>query len=160
MFSGYGVQLREKQKVKRMYGLLESQFRGYFARASAAKGKTGETLLQNLELRLDNVVFRLGFADTRAEARQLVRHGHFEVNNRRVNIPSFGVKPGQVVEVTEKSRKMLRIAEALETVERRGVPQWLEVDKKAFKGTVKSIPNREDLTMPIQEQLIVELYSK
>jgi small subunit ribosomal protein S4 len=159
-FSGYGVQLREKQKVKRMYGLLESQFRGFFARAAAAKGKTGETLLQLLELRLDNVVFRMGFADTRNEARQLVRHGHFKVNGKRVNIPSFSVRPGSAVEVMEKSRKMLRIAEALETVDRRGVPQWLELDKKAMKGTVKQVPNREDLTMPIQEQLIVELYSK
>src|SRR5205085_12229858 len=113
---------------KRMYGLLESQFRGYFHRAAAAKGKTGETLLQNLELRLDNVVFRMGFADTRAEARQLVRHGHFTVNAKRVNIPSFAVRPGTSIEVTEKSRKILRIAEALESVDRRGVPQWLEVD--------------------------------
>ena len=159
-FSGYGVQLREKQKVKRMYGLLEAQFRGTFARAARAKGKTGETLLQLLELRLDNVVFRMGFSDTRAESRQLVRHGHFLVNGRRVNIPSFEVKPGSVIEVAEKSRKMLRIAEALETVERRGVPQWIELDKKGMKGTVKAVPNREDLTMPIQEQLIVELYSK
>ena len=159
-FSGYGVQLREKQKVKRMYGLLESQFRGYYHRASAAKGKTGENLLQQLELRLDNVVFRMGFADTRAESRQLVRHGHFLVNGKRVNIPSFAVRPGAVVEVTEKSRKMLRIAEALETVDRRGVPQWIDLDKKNFKATVRTAPNREDLTMPIQEQLIVELYSK
>ncbi len=159
-FSGYGVQLREKQKVKRMYGLLESQFRGSFHRAATAKGKTGETLLQLLELRLDNVVFRMGFADTRAEARQLVRHGHFQVNAKRVNIPSFEVKPGSVIEVAEKSRKMIRIAEALETVDRRGIPQWIDLDKKAMKGTVKSVPNREDLTMPIQEQLIVELYSK
>ena len=159
-FSGYGTQLREKQKVKRMYGLLESQFRGYFGRAASAKGKTGETLLQLLELRLDNVVFRMGFADTRAEARQLVPHGHFTVNGKRVNIPSYSTRPGNLVEVTEKSRKMLRIAEALETVDRRGVPQWIELDKKAMKGTVKSVPNREDLTMPIQEQLIVELYSK
>ena len=159
-FSGYGVQLREKQKVKRMYGLLESQFRGYYHRASAAKGKTGENLLQQLELRLDNVVFRMGFADTRAEARQLVRHGHFTVNGKRVNIPSFAVKPGSSIEVAEKSRKMLRIAEALEAVDRRGVPQWIDLDKKGFKATVRTTPNREDLTMPIQEQLIVELYSK
>src|SRR5260370_41563217 len=159
-FSGYGVQLREKQKVKRMYGLLESQFRGYYRRALAAKGKTGENLLQQLELRLDNVVFRMGFADTRSEARQLVRHGHFQVGGKRVNIPSFSVKPGSEVEVVPKSRKMLRIAEAMETVDRRGIPQWLEVDKKALKGLVKAVPNREDLTMPIQEQLIVELYSK
>ena len=159
-FSGYGVQLREKQKVKRMYGLLESQFRGYYRRALAAKGKTGENLLQQLELRLDNVVFRMGFADTRSEARQLVRHGHFQVGGKRVNIPSFSVKPGSEVEVVQRSRKMLRIAEAIETVDRRGIPQWLEVDKKALKGRVKGAPNREDLTMPIQEQLIVELYSK
>ncbi|XXF80959.1 30S ribosomal protein S4 [Myxococcaceae bacterium GXIMD 01537] len=159
-FSGYGVQLREKQKVKRMYGLLENQFRGYYHRASAAKGKTGENLLQQLELRMDNVVFRMGFADTRNEARQLVRHGHFTVNGKRVNIPSFAVKPGTVIEVAEKSRKMLRISEALEAVDRRNVPQWIELDKKAFKGTVKTSPNREDLTIPIQEQLIVELYSK
>ncbi|WP_141592471.1 MULTISPECIES: 30S ribosomal protein S4 [unclassified Myxococcus] len=159
-FSGYGVQLREKQKVKRMYGLLENQFRGYYHRASAAKGKTGDNLLQQLELRLDNVVFRMGFADTRNEARQLVRHGHFQVNGRKVNIPSFAVKPGTAVEVVEKSRKVLRISEALETVDRRGVPQWISLDKKAFKGTVTTVPNREDLTMPISEQLIVELYSK
>ena len=159
-FSGYGVQLREKQKVKRMYGLLESQFRGYFKRAAHAKGKTGETLLQELELRLDNVVFRMGFADTRNESRQLVRHGHFTVQGRRVNIPSYRTKPGDVVEVHPNAKKMVRIAEAIETVDRRGIPQWLEVDKKALRGTVKSIPNREDLTMPIQEQLIVELYSK
>jgi small subunit ribosomal protein S4 len=159
-FSGYGVQLREKQKVKRMYGLLESQFRGYYHRASAAKGKTGENLLQQLELRLDNVVFRMGFADSRAEARQLVRHGHFTVNGKRVNIPSFAVKPGTTIEVAEKSRKILRISEALETVDRRGVPQWIDLDKKGFKATVRTAPNREDLTMPIQEQLIVELYSK
>jgi small subunit ribosomal protein S4 len=159
-FSGYGVQLREKQKVKRMYGLLESQFRGYFKRAAHAKGKTGETLLQELELRLDNVVFRMGFADTRNESRQLVRHGHFTVNGRRVNIPSYRTKPGDLVEVHSNAKKMVRIAEAIETVDRRGIPAWLEVDKKALRGTVKSIPNREDLTMPIQEQLIVELYSK
>ena len=158
--SEYAKQLREKQKVKRMYGLLESQFRGYFHTAAAGKGKTGEALLQLLELRLDNVVFRLGFADTRAEARQLVRHGHFTVNGKRVNIPSFSVKPGSTVEVHDKSKKVLRIQEAVETVDRRGVPQWLEVDKKALKGTIKTNPNREDLTMEIQEQLIVELYSK
>ena len=159
-FSEYGVQLREKQKVKRMYGLLESQFRGYYQHASARKGKTGENLLQALERRLDNVVFRLGFADTRNEARQLVRHGHLTVNGRSVNIPSFMVKVGNVIELREKSRKIVRINEALEAVDRRGVPPWLELDKKAFKGTVKQNPAREDLTMPIQEQLIVELYSK
>ncbi len=159
-FSEYGVQLREKQKVKRMYGLLESQFRGYYRQASARKGKTGENLLQALELRLDNVVFRLGFSDTRNESRQLVRHGHVLVNGKRVNIPSFAVRAGNVIEVIEKSRKIVRISEALEAVDRRGLPAWLELDKKAFKGTVKQSPVREDLTMPIQEQLIVELYSK
>jgi small subunit ribosomal protein S4 len=159
-FSEYGVQLREKQKVKRMYGLLESQFRGYYQHASARKGKTGENLLQALELRLDNVVFRLGFADTRNEARQLVRHGHVMVNGKLVNIPSFSVRPQQSIELREKSRKVVRISEALEAVDRRGLPPWLELDKKAFKGLVKQSPSREDLTMPIQEQLIVELYSK
>jgi len=159
-FSEYGVQLREKQKVKRMYGLLESQFRSYYHRASAQKGKTGENLLQALELRLDNAVFRLGFADTRNESRQLVRHGHVLVNGKSVNIPSFAVKPGTTIEIREKSRKIVRISESLEAVDRRGIPPWLELDKKAFKGTVKAQPAREDLTMPIQEQLIVELYSK
>ena len=159
-FSEYGVQLREKQKVKRMYGLLEAQFRGYYHHASAKKGKTGENLLQALELRLDNVVFRLGFADTRNEARQLVRHGHVTINGKLVDIPSFSVRPGQLVEIREKSRKVVRISEALEAVDRRGIPPWLDLDKKAFKGTVKQNPAREDLTMPIQEQLIVELYSK
>ena len=159
-FSEYGVQLREKQKVKRMYGLLEAGFRHAYANAAAAKGKTGENLLQTLELRLDNVVFRLGFADTRNEARQLVRHGHFRVNGRKVNIPSFRLKVGDQVELKERSKKVVRINEALETVERRGVPQWLELDKGGFRGTIKTIPAREDITMPIQEQLIVELYSK
>ena len=159
-FSEYGVQLREKQKVKRMYGLLERQFELYYARAAAKKGKTGENLLQALELRLDNVVFRGGFADTRTEARQMVRHGHFSVNGRHVNIPSFGLKPGDIIEVREKSRKIVRVTEALEAVDRRGVPPWLEVDKKSFKANIKTHPAREDLTMPINEQLIVELYSK
>ncbi|HCF59966.1 MAG TPA: 30S ribosomal protein S4 [Myxococcales bacterium] len=159
-FSEYGVQLREKQKVKRMYGLLERQFALTYARAAAKKGKTGENLLQGLELRLDNVVFRAGFADTRNEARQLVRHGHFNLNGRRVNIPSYSCRAGDVVEVCERGRKIVRVAEALETVDRRGVPGWLEIDKKAFKATVKTTPTREDITMPINEQLIVELYSK
>ncbi len=141
-FSGYGVQLREKQKVKRMYGLLESQFRGYFHRAAAAKGKTGETLLQNLELRLDNVVFRLGFADTRNEARQLVRHGHFHVNGRKVNIPSYLCRPGDKIALKDRSKKVVRINEALEAVDRRGVPAWLDLDKGGFKGTVKTTPAR------------------
>jgi small subunit ribosomal protein S4 len=159
-FSEYGVQLREKQKVKRMYGLLEAGFRHAYRTAAAAKGKTGENLLQGLELRLDNAVFRLGFADTRNEARQLVQHGHFRVNGRKVTIPSFQLKAGDVVDVRERSRKVVRISEALEAVDRRGVPGWLELEKGAFKGTVKAAPSREDVTMPIQEQLIVELYSK
>jgi len=159
-FSEYGVQLREKQKVKRMYGLLEAGFRHVYRNAAAAKGKTGENLLRGLELRLDNAVFRLGFADTRNEGRQLVRHGHFRVNGRKVTIPSYELKAGDVVDVRERSRKVVRISEALEAVERRGVPGWLELDKAGFKGTVKASPSREDVTMPIQEQLIVELYSK
>ena len=159
-FSEYGVQLREKQKVKRMYGLLEADFRHAFKNAAAGKGKTGENLLQALELRLDNVVFRLGFADTRNEGRQLVRHGHFKVNGRKVDIPSYRLRTGDVVELKDRSRKVVRISEALEAVDRRGVPQWLELDKAGFKGTVKTSPAREDITMPIQEQLIVELYSK
>ena len=159
-FSEYGVQLREKQKVKRMYGLLERQFALTYARAAARKGKTGENLLQTLELRLDNVVFRAGFADTRNEARQMVRHGHFNVNGHRVNIPSYVARPSDVIEAREKARKIVRITEALETVDRRGIPSWLEVDKKGFKATIKTAPAREDITMPINEQLIVELYSK
>jgi len=159
-FSEYGVQLREKQKVKRMYGLLEAQFRIYYQKAAARKGKTGENLLQALELRLDNVVFRMGFADTRSEARQLVRHAHFQVNGRKVNVPSYACRVGDKVTVKERSRKIVRITEALEAVDRRGTPPWIEVDKKGFEGTVKSLPAREDLTLPIQEQLIVELYSK
>jgi small subunit ribosomal protein S4 len=159
-FSEYGVQLREKQKVKRMYGLLEAGFSHAYWNAAAAKGKTGENLLQTLELRLDNVVFRLGFADTRNEARQLVRHGHFRINARKVNIPSFRLKAGDRVELRDRSKKVVRINEALEAVDRRSVPGWLELDKAGFKGTVKSIPAREEITMPIQEQLIVELYSK
>lgn len=159
-FSEYGIQLREKQKVKRMYGLMEAQFRLYFQRANARKGPTGENLLQSLELRLDNVVFRMGFADTRAEARQLVRHEHVRVNDKKVNIPSYQVRVGDKISIKERSKKVVSIAEALEAVDRRGFPQWVEVDKKAFAGTVKSLPAREDLTLPIQEQLIVELYSK
>jgi len=159
-FSEYGVQRREKQKVKRMYGMLEADFRHAYHNAAAAKGKTGDNLLQTLELRLDNVVFRLGFADTRNEGRQLVRHGHFRVNGRKVNIPSFRLRVGDVVELKDRSRKVVRINEALEAVDRRGVPGWLDLDKGGFKGSVKTAPAREEITMPIQEQLIVELYSK
>ena len=159
-FSEYGVQLREKQKVKRMYGLLEKQFRGYYKKAARKKGKTGDNLLRLLEQRLDNVVFRLGFADTRAEARQIVRHGHVQVDGRKVDIPSYQVKPGQTISIREKSRKIARINAAIEAVERRGIPGWLEPDHANYAGKVVSLPAREDITMPIQESLIVELYSK
>lgn len=158
--SNYGVQLREKQKVRRIYGILEKQFRSYFEKADRMKGVTGENLLSLLERRLDNIVYRSGFATSRIEARQLVRHGHFTLNGRKVNIPSIQVKVGDVLELREKSRKVSSIIESLEGVVRRGIPQWLELDKDAFKGMVKSLPVREDITMPIQEQLIVELYSK
>lgn len=158
--SDYGVQLREKQKVKRLYGLLEKQFRSYFSRADRMKGVTGTNLLSLLERRLDNVVYRLGFASSRAESRQLVRHGHFTLNGRKATIPSMQVKAGDVVELREKSRNVAVISDALDAVVRRGVPQWLELDRDAFKGTVKSLPVREDIVTPIQEQLIVELYSK
>ncbi len=159
-FSDYGAQLREKQKVKRLYGLLENQFRNTFQEADRQKGITGEILLSLLERRLDNAVYRLGFANSRNEARQLVRHNHFIVNHARVNIPSYVVKPGDVIELREKSKKVVRILEALEGVARRGVPQWLELDKEQMKGNVKGLPAREEITIPIQEKLIVELYSK
>ena len=159
-FSDYGVQLREQQKVKRMYGLLEKQFADTMGRASRMKGRAGENLLILLERRLDNVVFRMGFSTSRAEARQLVRHSHFLIDGRRASIPSMLVKPGIVISVAEKSRKVARIAGALETLESRSIPQWVEINKEAFEGTVKSLPVREDITMPIQEQLIVEWYSR
>ena len=158
--SDYGVQLREKQKVKRLYGLLEKQFRSYFDRADRMKGVTGENLLTLLERRLDNVVYRLGFASSRSEARQLVRHGHFVLNGRKATIPSMQVKAGDQIELREKSRAVASINEALDAVVRRGIPQWLELGRDAFKGAVKMIPVREDIVTPIQEQLIVELYSK
>jgi small subunit ribosomal protein S4 len=158
--SSYGTQLREKQKVRRIYGILEKQFRGYFEKADRMKGVTGENLLALLEKRLDNIVYRLGFASSRSEARILVRHGHFKVNGKKVNIPSYQVKVGDTVELREKSRAIGVINEALEAVARRGIPQWLELDKESFKGLVKANVTREDLTTPIQEQLIVELYSK
>ena len=159
-FSDYGVQLREKQKVKRMYGLLENQFARTMQRAVRMRGRSGENLLMLLERRLDNVVFRMGFATSRAEARQLVRHGHFLVNGRRAMIPSMQLAQGARIEVKEKSRKVARIAGALETLEGRSVPGWLEIQKETFSGTLKALPTREDITMPIQEQLIVELYSR
>jgi len=159
-FSDYGTQLREKQKVKRIYGILENQFRNIFKEADRQKGITGETLLALLERRLDNVIYRLGFANSRDEARQLVRHNHFLINQSKVNIPSYLVKPGDVIEIREKSKKIVRVLEALEGVARRGVPQWLELDKDQMKGSMKGLPSREEITLPIQEKLIVELYSK
>ena len=158
--SDYGEQLREKQKVKRIYGIAERQFRGYYFRASRMKGVTGENLLILLERRLDNIVYRLGFASDHAEARQLVRHGHFQVNGSHVNIPSYLVRVSDVITVREKSKKIVRLSDSLAAVDRRGVPQWLELDKDNFRGKIKSFPAREDFTMPIREQLIVELYSK
>jgi small subunit ribosomal protein S4 len=159
-FSDYRLQLREKQKVKRIYGILERQFRGYYYRAERQKGITGINLLMQLECRLDNVVYRMGFAASRNQARQLVRHNHFLVNDRKVNIPSYQVSPGDVVEIGEKSRTVQQILDSMETVVRRGIPSWIEIEKEKFRGVLKVLPNREDLTMPIQEQLIVELYSK
>ena len=159
-FSNYGVQLREKQKVKRMYGLVEKQFRNFFVKAERMKGITGINLLLLLERRLDNLVYRLGFANSRSEARQMVRHSHFLVQGKKVNIPSYLVRVGQVIELREKSRKIAKIGESLEGVARRGIPSWLELEKEQFRGRLVSLPSREDLTMPIKEQLIVELYSK
>jgi small subunit ribosomal protein S4 len=158
--SNYGLQLREKQKVKRIYGLAERQFRGYYYKAVRMKGVTGENLLQLLERRLDNVVYRLGFASDHAEARQLVRHGHFTINGRKVDIPSFLVKANDLVSVKEGSRKISRVQESLAAVDRRGVPKWLQLDKGGFEGKMVALPAREDLTMQIREQLIVELYSR
>jgi len=159
-FSDYRIQLREKQKVKRIYGILEKQFRGYYFRADKQKGITGTNLLSLLETRLDNVVYRMGFAASRNQARQLVRHNHFLVNDKKVNIPSYQVKPGDSVVVKEKSRKVSQILEAIETVVRRGIPTWIDIDKEKFLGTLTALPKREEFTIPIQEQLIVELYSK
>ena len=158
--SDFAIQLREKQKVRRMYGVLEGQFRGYFKRADSTKGVTGTNLLVLLETRLDNTIYRLGFANSRNQARQLVRHGIFKINGRRVNIPSMHVKSGDVVEVREEARKIPVIMEAQEVIARRGCPGWLESDGAAFKGEVKAMPTREDIQFPINEQLIVELYSK
>ncbi len=158
--SDYGIRLREKQKVKRIYGVSEKQFGRYFDRADRMRGQTGHNLLQLLERRLDNVVYRLGFASSRMQARQMVAHGLFLVNGRPVDIPSYQVKVGDVIELKEKYRQNQFIIDNLEAVIRRGVPQWLELDKDNFKGTVKALPTREDVTMPIQEQLIVEFYSR
>ncbi len=158
--SDYQLQLREKQKVKRIYGALEGQFRRYYYQAEKEKGITGTNLLLLLECRLDNIVYRMGFSSSRKQARQLVRQNHFLVNGGKVNIPSYQVKPGDVIEVKESSRKVKIILDALETVVRRGIPSWIDIEKEKFRGTLTAIPNREDLTMPIQEQLIIELYSR
>jgi small subunit ribosomal protein S4 len=157
---GYGVQLREKQKVKRIYGVLENQFRRYFESAARHRGVTGVMLLQALETRLDNVVYRLGFATSRPQARQLVRHGHFLINGKKVDIPSYAVKMGDEVRVREASAKSAVVAHAIDEVKGRGVPEWLQVDAASTLGRVLSIPTREQINLPVQEQLIVELYSK
>ena len=157
---GYGLQLREKQKVKRMYGVLERQFRRYFEEADRKKGVTGETLLQLLEQRLDNVVYRLGFATSRPQARQLVRHGHFTVNGKRADIPSYSLRAGDLVAVRAKSAKNPTIVYATEEVKGRGVPEWLELDGEKLTGRLAAVPTREQINLPLQEQLIVELYSK
>jgi small subunit ribosomal protein S4 len=159
-FSEYGLQLREKQKIKRIYGLQEKQFRNLFEFADRKKGVTGNNLLSMLERRLDNVAYRAGFANSRAEARQLVRHGHFVVNGHKVNIPSFLVNKGDMVEVREKSRNTARIMGALEGVKRREIPQWIELDAAGMKGRVRDLPTRDDVTAPMEERLVVELYSK
>ena len=158
--SDYAVQLREKQKVRRMYGILEKQFHRYFLKADGQKGVTGVNLLVLLERRLDNVVYRLGFANSRDQARQLVRHGLFTLNGHRVSIPSIQVREGDVIEVREESRKVPVIAEAQDVIARRGCPEWLEAQGDEFKGTVKAMPARDDIQFPVNEQLIVELYSK
>ena len=157
--TGYGEQLREKQKVKRIYGVLEDQFRRYFEQAERTRGITGETLLQLLERRLDNVTYRLGFATSRPQARQLVRHGHFMVNGRKVDIPSYSLKAGDVVSVRETSREDASILHAMEEVKGRGIPEWLNLDA-GMAGKIMSMPTREQINLPVQEQLIVELYSK
>jgi len=158
--SEYGKQLREKQKARRIYGLLERQFRLTYAEAARSKGVTGERLLQLLESRLDNVAWRMGFGASRAEARQVVRHNGILVNGRRVNIPSYRLRPGDVVEVAPKAKNQLRIKAAAEAAESRGLPEWLSVDAKALRGTFKSVPARADLTTSVNESLIIELYSK
>lgn len=158
--SEYAVQLREKQKTRRAYGVLERQFHGYFEKAEMKKGVTGSNLLEILERRLDNVIYKLGFASSRDQARQLIRHGIFTLNGQKVDIPSLQVKEGDVIEVPEKNRKIPVVAQAAEAIARRGCPVWLECDGEAFKGTVKALPQRDDIQLPINEQLIVELYSK
>ncbi len=158
--SDYGMQLREKQKVRRIYGISEKQFRITFSRADRLKGITGTNLLSLLETRMDNTVFRLGFVNSRNQGRHFVRHNHFTVNGKKVNIPSYQMKKGDVIELREKSRTVQAISDSLDAIVRRGVPAWLEINKDNFQGKIVGIPTREDITLPIQEQLIVELYSK
>ena len=158
--TNYGQQLREKQKARRIYGLLERQFRHYFAKAATTKGVTGEVLLQMLERRLDNIVFRFGFAPSRSAARQLVRHGHFQVNGRRVDIPSYLVRAGDEVQVRERSRKMVVVQNSLEARKGQGVPEWMDLNSERLSGKILNIPTRASIPVPINEQLIVELYSK
>ena len=159
-FSEYGLQLREKQKIKRMYGMLEKQFRSLFEKAERMKGITGSNLLSMLERRLDNVAYRAGFANSRSEARQLALHGHFSINGKKVNIPSMMVKKGDTLEVTQKSHSVARIGGALEGVKRREIPQWLELDAAAMTARIRDLPARDDVTAPMEERLVVELYSK
>jgi small subunit ribosomal protein S4 len=156
----YGLQLREKQKVKRIYGVLERQFRRYFSIAAAKKGITGETLLQLLEQRLDNTIYRMGFAESRRQARQVVRHGMVLVNGKKVDIPSYTLKAGDKISIAEKFKENVGLKRSLETLQKRGVPEWLEVDTTALAGTFKKVPNKNEIALPVQEQLIVELYSK
>lgn len=158
--AGYGVQLREKQRVKRIYGVLENQFRRYFESAARQRGITGELLLQMLERRLDNVVYRLGFSTSRAQARQLVRHGHFSVNGRTVDIPSYQVREGDIVTVRDKSKKAPAVLHAMDEVKGRGIPEWLALQSEQMSGRIVSLPSRAQINLPVQEQLIVELYSK
>jgi small subunit ribosomal protein S4 len=159
-FSDYGLQLREKQRIKRMYGLLEKQFKTYFKEADRQKGVTGTNFLVLLERRLDNTVYRLGFANSRDQARQLVRHKHFLVNGKKVDIPSYLLRPGDNVKVVDDSRKLACINEALEALPRRGLGAWLELDKASYEGVFKAFPTREEMNLPVQEQLVVEFYSK
>lgn len=158
--SDYGIQLREKQKVRNIYGILEKQFRRYFHNAERKKGVTGELLLQILEMRLDNMAYRMGFAPNRTSARQLVTHGHFIVNGRKVSIPSYILQVGDIVEIKESSREVLIVKDSLSKIEHRGIPAWVEIDFQNFKGKVLQIPTKEEMQIPAQEQLIVELYSK
>jgi small subunit ribosomal protein S4 len=159
-FSDYGLQLREKQKIRRMYGLVEKQFKSYFKVADRQKGVTGTNFLIMLERRVDNTVYRLGLASSRDQARQLVRHNHFLVNGKKVNIPSFLLRPGDKVTVVESSRQLGIINEAMDAMPRRGLPPWLELDKANYEGIFKALPTREEMNLPVQEQLVVEFYSK